>query len=147
MRRRDRGRWLLSGVAVLTAAGGFLADWNRTHLFNPRWPPHAKFHDDWSILLGTGLGSVAAYLLWRRGADPELELALGAGLPALYWAGQAGSHFFPGAAGMESEFPDLVPCVAGIRLNEATGSALMLTLTATGFALAHLEQSKVPSRG
>ena len=39
------GRWLLSGVAAFTAVGGFLADWNRTHLFNPRWTPHAKFHD------------------------------------------------------------------------------------------------------
>src|SRR5262245_4227608 len=54
--RRDRGRWLLSGIAGLTAVSGYLADWNRTHLFNPRWPPHAKFHDAWSILLGTGLG-------------------------------------------------------------------------------------------
>jgi len=46
---------------------------------------------------------------------------------------------------MESEFPEMVPRVAGIRLNEATGSAVMLTLTAAGFALAHLDQSKVPS--
>jgi hypothetical protein len=146
MRQGERGRWLLSGVAVLTAAGGFLADWNRTHLFNPRWPPHAKFHDGWSILLGTGLGGLAAYLLWRRGADPELELALGAGLPALYWAGQSGSYLFPGAAGMESEFPGVLPRVAGVPLNEAVGSACMLALTAAGLALAHLDQAKGPSR-
>ena len=50
------GRRILSSVAALTAAGGFLADWNRTHLFNPDWPPHARFHDAQTILLGSLLG-------------------------------------------------------------------------------------------
>ena len=36
-RRTDKGRLLLTSVAALTAVGGFLADWNRTHLFNPDW--------------------------------------------------------------------------------------------------------------
>jgi hypothetical protein len=136
MKRGDRGRWLLSGIAGLTAVSGFVADWNRTHLYNARWPPHAKFHDAWTILLGAGLGGLAIHLLWRRGSDPELELALGAGLPALFWAGQGGSYLFPGTAGMESEFPGVLPRVAGIPLNEAAASACMLTLTATAYAWA-----------
>jgi hypothetical protein len=139
MKRHDRGhrgRLLLSGLAGLTAVSGYLADWNRTHLYNPRWPPHAKFHDAWSILLGTGLGGFSLYLLWRRGTDPELELSLGAGLTALFWAGQAGSYLFPGTAGMESEFPHLLPRAAGIPLNEAAASAGMLALTATAYAWA-----------
>ena len=136
MNRSDAGRFVLSGVAALTAAGGWLADVNRTHLFNPRWLPHAKFHDAWTVLLGTGLGSLGLYLLRRRGTDPELDLALGAGLPALFWTAQAGSYLFPGTKGMESEFPDRLPEVAGVRVNEAVGSALMLTLTAAGYLLA-----------
>jgi hypothetical protein len=32
--RMSKGR-LLTSVATLTAVGGFLADWNRTHLLNP----------------------------------------------------------------------------------------------------------------
>jgi hypothetical protein len=32
-----KGRVLLTAVAALTTVGGFLADWNRTHLFNPDW--------------------------------------------------------------------------------------------------------------
>ena len=40
--RTGKGRLLLTSVAVLTAVGGFLADWNRTHLLNPNWTPHAK---------------------------------------------------------------------------------------------------------
>ncbi|WP_368783640.1 DUF6640 family protein [Arthrobacter sp. B1805] len=42
-------RTVLRTIAVATAVGGFIADWNRTHLFNPQWPPHARFHDAMSI--------------------------------------------------------------------------------------------------
>ncbi len=66
MRKITIGRAILSGAAVFTAVGGVLADWNRTHLFNPRWTPHAKFHDGWTILLGGGLGANSLYLLWKE---------------------------------------------------------------------------------
>ena len=34
--RTGKGRLLLTTVAALMTVGGFLADWNRTHLFNPK---------------------------------------------------------------------------------------------------------------
>ena len=81
MKRRSVGRRILTSVAALTAVGGFLADWNRTHLFNPNWPPHAKFHDALSILLGSLLGGSGLYFLCRRSGRPENNLALGTLLP------------------------------------------------------------------
>lgn len=50
------GGWILGAVAGMTISNGYLADWNRTHLFNPAWPPHAKFHDAWTVPMGTALG-------------------------------------------------------------------------------------------
>ncbi|EPX57315.1 hypothetical protein D187_007069 [Cystobacter fuscus DSM 2262] len=47
------GRWLISLVALLALIGPYGADWNETHLFNPHWSPHAKFHDAQTMLLGT----------------------------------------------------------------------------------------------
>ena len=61
--RTEAGHVLLASLAVVTAAGPYLADWSDTHLFNARWPPHAKFHDAQWILLGLAL----AYGCAKRG--------------------------------------------------------------------------------
>jgi hypothetical protein len=45
------GRWLLSLVALFTIAGPYGADWNETHIYNPNWPPHAKFHNAQTMLV------------------------------------------------------------------------------------------------
>jgi hypothetical protein len=131
MRKTNTGRWLLSGVAAFTAAGGVLADWNRTHLFNPEWTPHSKFHDAWTILLGVGLGGSALYLLWRRYSEPGLAAAL----LAQFWGTQAASYAFPGAAGIACEFPDSAARPGLAKLPEGAASALMLALTGTGYVL------------
>lgn len=39
------GKIVLTAVALFTSTGCYLADWSDTHVFNPRWPPHAKFHN------------------------------------------------------------------------------------------------------
>src|SRR5919199_2880106 len=124
MERIRRGRALLTSVAALTSVGGFLADWNRTHLFNPNWPPHARYHDAQSILLGSLLGASGLYLLQRRGKNPERDLALGALLPSFFWVAQGASFAFPGAEGFEAEFPEKVPRIRGVWINERFSSAL-----------------------
>lgn len=137
VKRMSKGRWILSSVAAFTAVGGFLADWNRTHLFNPNWPPHARFHDAQSIVLGSLLGASGLYfLIGRRGRDPERrDLALGALLPSFFWLAQGASFAFPGAEGLEAEFPGKVPRVRGVWLNERFASASMLALLAVGYAV------------
>ena len=135
MRSIGAGRWLLSAAAALTVVGGFLADWNRTHLFNPLWPPHAKFHAAQTITLGVLLGTSGLYLLWRKPGDQVWQLRLGTLLPALFWIAQGSSFAFPGARGLEAEFPELVPKIAGVYVNERFSSALMLALLGAGYLL------------
>jgi len=36
------GKLLLTVDAVALLLGAPIADYNHTHIFNPRWPPHAK---------------------------------------------------------------------------------------------------------
>ena len=136
MDRTGKGRLVLTSVAALTTVGGFVADWNRTHLFNPDWPPHARFHDALTIALGTSLGACGLYflLVGGRGKDSEGDLALGALLPSIFWVAQGASFAFPGAEGFESEFPEKVPRVKGVWVNERFSSALVLALIALGYA-------------
>ncbi len=134
MEQTGEGRLLLISVATLTTAGSFVADWNRTHLFNPDWPPHAKFHDALSIALAALLGACGLYFLCRKGKDLQTDVALGALLPSLFWTAQGTSFAFPGAEGLEAEFPEKVPRVKGVWINEKFVSALMLALIAAGYA-------------
>jgi hypothetical protein len=127
------GRKALRALALITAISGFAADWNRTHLFNPAWPPHARFHDAMTIALGTGLGGSGLYLL-RNGADRR-EVAVGAALPALFWGSMGAAFAFPGTAGLEAEFPQYVPRVGGVWINERFPSAVMTAAAAVAYAL------------
>jgi hypothetical protein len=125
------GSRMLNSVALFTILGGFLADVNRTHLFNPRWTPHSKFHSAWTVLLGASLGSTALYLFRRRQPDQ----LLGAALLGQFWAGQAISFAFPNTASITREFPDSSDRPPGAKLHEGVVSALMLALTGVGLAL------------
>jgi hypothetical protein len=136
-RRVERsGRRLLTSVAVATSAGGFLADFNRTHLFNPAWPAHARFHDAMTITLGSMLGISSLYFLHRQDHNPERDLALAAALPSLFWSAQGAAFAFPGTAGLQAEFPQLVPRIRGAWIDERFFSGLLLALTAIGYAAA-----------
>ena len=60
-------RVVLTGTAIGTILGTGYADLNRTHVFNPNWPPHARFHGaaGWGTVAGSQL--LALWLLWRPG--------------------------------------------------------------------------------
>src|SRR5881394_1871258 len=50
-------RWLVAFVALVTALGGLMVDYllpssAAQHMKNPKWPPHAKFHNAQGILIG-----------------------------------------------------------------------------------------------
>lgn len=129
------GRKILNVVAGATTVGGFAADWNRTHLFNPSWPPHARFHDAMTIAMGALLGASGLYALNRKGPAPDRDTTVGALLPAFFWASMGAAFAFPGAQGLQSEFPQLVPRVRGVWIDERFASAGMLGLTALGYGL------------
>lgn len=61
------GKVLLSVGALFPAVGAFLADWNETHLFNPKWTPHAKFHDAQTITLAAEAAGLSLWYLWGPG--------------------------------------------------------------------------------
>ncbi|KAK5037719.1 hypothetical protein LTS07_001186 [Exophiala sideris] len=67
------GRALLSLQALSTSVSCYIADWNETHVKNPKWPPHARFHNGQTMSMGLCLGALTAYYTWRPTPDLAAE--------------------------------------------------------------------------
>lgn len=98
------GKLLMSLVALWSAIGSYFFDWNATHIYNPNWPPHAKFHNAQTMLLGTALGLLSLILLWIIRGDDKRRIYSAGVLASLYWITQAGAILFPGTALADPEF-------------------------------------------
>ncbi|MBE1500320.1 hypothetical protein H4696_007420 [Amycolatopsis lexingtonensis] len=108
MSRKPLGRALISLTSLLTAAGPYRADWNETHVYNPAWPPHAKFHNGQTMSLGLALGATSLWQLWRPFSG-RTGLDAGAVLASLYWVTQISALAYPGSRAVdppgEARFP------------------------------------------
>src|SRR3712207_5999807 len=92
------GRLLITVALVSTVVGPVAADWNRTHIFNPEWPPHARFHGVVGLCLSVAFSLVGLWLLWRPSPERDLHTLVAALVPVVGW----GSFFLalqvPGAS-------------------------------------------------
>ena len=135
--RRLVGKLLISGVAVLWPVGALTADWNETHVFNPNWSPHAKFHNGQTIVLGVELAALSLWQLWGPARASRSSLRWGTLLAGLYFATQAPAVLLPGAELVDPEFADRLPVLGGIRINQITLSLLgSMPALALGYKLA-----------
>ena len=85
MKRNKLGKWVMTFVLVAGAVVSTAVDWNETHLFNPAWHPHARFHDALFLMILDAMSLVVLWLLWRRSAEPEIGLKVAALLAAAVW--------------------------------------------------------------
>jgi hypothetical protein len=95
--RSSSGRILLTIVALFTAISPYVFDWNDTHIYNPAWPPHAKFHNAQTMVLGAFLGLLSLYCVWlRTGVSLKQSLNEAVCIVSLYWLSQLPAILFPG---------------------------------------------------
>ncbi|KAK4120326.1 hypothetical protein N657DRAFT_683678 [Parathielavia appendiculata] len=110
------GRLLLTLDAIALLLGAPIADYNHTHIFNPRWPPHAKFHCAQTITLSVALSLATLYHTWRPSflppstppalAKQRAQDSLGAAVftGTIYWLAGLASILYPGTEGIDPEF-------------------------------------------
>ena len=126
--RLTAGTLLITLVALWAAGGSYIFDWNSTHIYNPQWPPHAKFHNAQTMLLGTCLGLSSLYMLWLNKGDLLSSVRVSAILASLYWLTQAGAILFPGTALTDPEFSH-----PGEPPHQMIVDVVMLLMLTTGY--------------
>lgn len=137
----ETARWLIVFVAFVTAIGGLLADYfipasGRQHIKNPKWPPHAKFHNAQTILMGLCLGALAVAILFLTQPLSMKELGLAAIVSSLYWVSIFGARIFPGTSWVDPEFASAAPSPLGVPLQLLIGLvlvAILVVAVVTGF--------------
>src|SRR5579862_4370670 len=118
MSRANVGKAILTFVVAIFSAINVLADWNKTHLFNPAWHPHARFHAAVMSFIVWGVAAIALWLLWRRSIEPGLGIKVAALLALTLWTPFLyADHLVPGSSQLVS-YPATVPTpqLAGITL-------------------------------
>ena len=83
---REAGRGLLTLANVITAVAPVAADWNNSHIFNQRWPSHARFHGVVALTMTSTLASLNLWSLWSDSTDRRTSRLFAAAIPVGYWA-------------------------------------------------------------
>ena len=105
-----------------------IADLNETHLFNPLWSEHARFHGAWFLAFAAGIALIALYLIWVHD-DVFLPIAFGLIFVAGFWVATVFGPTYGGALVDENGY---VQTVLGIDSNmflfSVVGALLLLML-------------------
>lgn len=102
------GKVLISVAAAGTMVGPYIFDWNETHIHNPNWPPHAKFHNAQTMSMGVGLSLATLYHLWKPGRSRAC-LDSATITASLYWLTQLSAGLYPGTASVDPPGQDNWP--------------------------------------
>jgi hypothetical protein len=138
------GRIITSFIALFTVVSPFWADFNSTHIFNPNWPPHAKFHNAQTMVFCALLGSIALYFLWLYKRDKIQSIRMGFLFTALYWVAQAPAILFPGTAFVDPEFIQTVPKIGNFSMNQSIMDFVFVGILALAY---QLEKRKIIKHG
>jgi Family of unknown function (DUF6640) len=125
------GRCLLTLANVITLAAPVAADWNDSHIFNPRWPAHARFHGVTALAMAATLSSFNIWSVWASGDDRTGARAFAAAVPVAYWAPFLLAPFVPGTAVDDPPHP--VARLAGVPVNVLGAAATSATAAAGWF--------------
>jgi hypothetical protein len=105
MRMPLSSRILFTFVGLALPLGAHMADFfSKTHIFNDRWPPHAKFHTGQTLSMSIFLGLMTIAFAWRRTSDKRTTVFAAIAFSAAYAITQMTAILYPGTAFYDPEF-------------------------------------------
>lgn len=125
------GRSLLTLANLITVAAPVAADWNDSHIFNDRWPGHARFHGVTALAMAVTLSSVNVWSIWSGWSGSGSKATarfFAAAVPVAYWAPFFLAPLVPGTAVDDPPHP--VPRLAGVPTNLLGAAATTATACA-----------------
>lgn len=131
-------------ISVITVFYGLvpaLADLNETHLLNPLWSEHARFHAAWFLAFGAGVAGTSLFLIWRRG-EVFVPIVLGLMFAGGFWVATLFRESYGGALVDPNGHTH---SIAGIESNMflfSVVSLLLLSALAAAFWLSRQTSSK-----
>jgi hypothetical protein len=125
---REAGRGLLTLANLITAAAPVAADWNDSHIFNRRWPSHARFHGVVALIMASSLAGLNLWSLWSDTTDRRTSRLFAAAVPVAYWAPFFVAPLVRGT-GVDDP-PHAIPRVAGVPISLLGAAATTLTAVA-----------------
>jgi hypothetical protein len=136
MRMPLSSRILFTLTAIGMPVGAHAADYlGETHIFNPRWPPHARFHTGQTLMMSILLGLMTIVFAWRSKGDRKTNVIAAASFAALYWISQGLAIVYPGTAFFDPEFAGSAYLLGLPVQIPIEGLFLAVTATASWLAL------------
>lgn len=137
-------KWVIAFVAIFGGLGGFLFDavipaTARQHQRNPAWPPHAKFHNGQTIMLGVLNMVIALVLLFALRPLTLPQFLAASAIAGVYFASMLLAPMFPGTAWSDPEFEALNPRPLGIPIQQLI-SSIAVGLVVIAVVIAVLQQ-------
>lgn len=110
MRMALSSRLIFTVIGVSLPIAAHAADMNETHIYNPHWPPHAKFHDGQTLSMSILLGGITTFLAWKSSKNVPMMVAGTACAASLYFITQSAAILYPGTAYSDPRVePDVEP--------------------------------------
>jgi len=124
-------KWIIAFVAVYGGLGGVVFDsvipaTARQHQGNPAWPPHAKFHNGQTMMLGVLNMIVTLVVLFALPPLTLPSLMVAAAMAEVHFASMLLAPVFPGTAWSDPEFDAVNPRPLGVPIQK------LLSIAATG---------------
>lgn len=133
------GKIILTVALAGTMLGPAVVDFNDSHVFNPAWPPHARYHAVELLAVGMAMSVIGLWLVWGR--SPRLGVATA--VPLVVWGAFFVPLFVPGTS--VEEYPGEAGRLLGIPMN-LVGATAFILLALIGYWLASRSEAVPPPR-
>jgi hypothetical protein len=137
------GRGLFFVGNLIYSGGAFIADWNETHIYNPRWPQHAKFHNGQTMTLGVLLALTSTYFAFRPAfsllspSEAKHSILTAAVVGSLYCVAGISAIFYPGTHWFDPEYE-----MKGMTQREIFGAQVVVIWVAYYLEISRIGKAK-----